>query len=1141
MTSSLLWAVDVYGRVYSLSTAGGRWERSKDKVLELKKLGAVKQCCWGIGCDNQLYLNVNPSDVAIRFQEETYENQRWNPLEGFTDTLLPTDRWPWTDEAGLNPQPLHSFQLPSESWEWEGDWFVHDETCGRPSTGTGGWEYAVDFPTSFSKDKKWNSCVRRRRWLRNRRYKAFGSWSKIPLDRGRPPPQPFIDISCGGHLMGNNSEKRLYLWAVSQQGRVWFRSGIEHLKPEGCHWEEMAGPGEVAQVSCGPGDLLWAVLWDGQLLVRRGISSERPKGSSWTVVEPPKKNLGAAHVSVGMYVVWAVTKDNKVWFRRGVNSHNPCGSGWINISGEMLMVSVGPNDQVWGVGSEDRTIYFRKGVTASQVTGSGWTPVLAQWDSSRPPDGQPSHDFSGEMTDSSQGSVLGLADSPAGPESPPPKATIPKITSDSFISALVSDRECTIKPAGGAPPTTLPTDALPEEGASTGDEEVPLTPSEAPSPKTPGVDPWSNVDLEEEAKGRRPAGPEGAAPQQASVATFPLDLPEGEERPPWAWVSGGGCVLTSDTRIGWLESPEDKTSSLPLSMTPAHATAEKKKEATDELTFEKSVSVTKGQLRWWRDWLPHQWEHAGLALEQAQSEPTRREDFLYLYYTENNEKKFLCIPISEVTALVPKFKESLYCFAVYTSERTRQRWPLLLSTHTHQDLQQWLSLLGESCCLSRGIVGRPSEQALWAVTSKGDIMVHEPPPNLEAPTPNPACDNMFWYQVPGHLHTVECNSLAVVWGIGYDGTAWVYTGHGEASAEADSKDQQHLQVDVRSMFIYENQRWNPVTGYRDKGLPLDRHMWSDVSGLRECTKASTKPPSPQWTWVTDWAIDYSAPEGADKEGWQYAADFTAAYTGNKTLKDFVRRRRWVRKCKIELPSPWVEVPPIPLSDITILPCLAKSSMEQVPLWAISERGDVLCRLGVTRDNPAGNSWLHVGTDQPFRSISIGGGHQVWAIARDNSVFYRGSVSAQNPAGDCWYHIPSPPKQDLKQLSVGRTSVYAVDMNGNLWYRQGVTPSYPQGTVWELISNNVSKVTVGPLDQVWIIAERVPGCPSEGAGVVCHRAGVQPMLPKGQSWEFGIGGWQHLSVRGNSQEPPRAPARSPQPPRAQKQVNGNIVA
>lgn len=27
-------------------------------------------------------------------------------------------------------------------------------------------------------------------------------------------------------------------------------------------------------------------------------------------------------------------------------------------------------------------------------------------------------------------------------------------------------------------------------------------------------------------------------------------------------------------------------------------------------------------------------------------------------------------------------------------------------------------------------------------------------------------------------------------------------------------------------------------------------MWSDASGLQECTKLNTKPPSPQWTWVS---------------------------------------------------------------------------------------------------------------------------------------------------------------------------------------------------------------------------------------------------------------------------------------------------
>lgn len=41
-------------------------------------------------------------------------------------------------------------------------------------------------------------------------------------------------------------------------------------------------------------------------------------------------------------------------------------------------------------------------------------------------------------------------------------------------------------------------------------------------------------------------------------------------------------------------------------------------------------------------------------------------------------------------------------------------------------------------------------------------------------------------------------------------------------------------------------------------------------------------------------------------------------------------------------------------------------------------------------------------------------------------------------------------------------------------------------------------------QVWIIADGVSGFPTETPGVVCHRLGVGPMKPKGQSWDYGIG-------------------------------------
>ncbi|KAM6964116.1 tectonin beta-propeller repeat-containing protein 1 isoform 3-T3 [Tautogolabrus adspersus] len=1045
-----------------------------------------------------------------------------------------------------------------------------------------GWNYAIDFPATYTKDKKWNSCVRRRRWLRYRRYKAMDTWAKIPTQQ-TTLPDPFSDISCGGWEINEEPRGRLSLWAVSLQGKVWFREGICHHNPEGSSWEEVPLPGEVVQISCGPGDLVWAVLWEGQLIVREGIGRDCPKGTSWAVVDSPSPDVGAIHAAVGVNVLWALTKDNKVWFRRGVNSHNPCGSGWISMVGEMIMINVGLNDQVLAISYEDRAVCFRQGVTSSELSGKTWRAINV------PRDGDRSHSsasasslqsagcyFCGEVqvqtassdveSDADKASTDGanclvtstspesFVDAPSDQHTETPKPRIPKVTSDSFISELVSDRETgkISKDGGSAAPAVLEEETISEDGEVKAPSDalaVSLSQSGAP------LDPqWSNVDLEE-AQGQQ--AQTGAVLDSAdtsslsSVATYNLAMedPYGtDEHPLWAWVSGGGCSVDSHSQLNWFNSSMNASllvqsvQSMSLSITPAQTAAwkrqifeqlnERTKREMDnfrhyEQAIEQSVWIKKGTMQWWRDWKPYKWMDVHFALEQFSGPEGDKDGILFIYYNFYEEKKYLHAFINEVTILVPILNDYKHTFAIYTPEWTKQRWPIRVAAATELEMHDWLALLSVSCCDSRGIQGPPSKQAIWSITCKGDIFVSEPSPALEAtPYPTP-CDQMFWRQVGGHLRMIECNSVGIVWGIGFDHTAWIYTGGyggGFFQGLASSTDNIYTQVDVKSVYIYENHRWNPVTGYTNRGLPTDRYMWSDASGLHECTKTNTKPPSPQWTWVSDWAIDYSVSGGTDREGWQYAADFPASYHGYKTMKDFVRRRRWARKCKLTTTGPWQEIPPIPLSDVTILPCAAQSSVDVVPLWAISNKGDVLCRLGVTALTPAGSSWLHVGTDQPFKSVSIGAASQVWAIARDGSAFYRGSVSSQNPAGDSWYHIPSPSKQKLKQVSVGRTSVYTVDENSNLWYRQGVTPSYPQGSSWEHISNNVRKVSVGPLDQVWIIADKVQGSRSLSCGTVCHRLGVQLMEPKGQSWDYGIGGgWDHITVRGNSMEPPRLPS------------------
>lgn len=53
-------------------------------------------------------------------------------------------------------------------------------------------------------------------------------------------------------------------------------------------------------------------------------------------------------------------------------------------------------------------------------------------------------------------------------------------------------------------------------------------------------------------------------------------------------------------------------------------------------------------------------------------------------------------------------------------------------------------------------------------------------------------------------------------------------------------------------------------------------------------------------------------------------------------------------------GPWLEVAPIALSDVSIIPEGADvdGRGHHIALWAVSDKGDVLCRLGVSELNPA---------------------------------------------------------------------------------------------------------------------------------------------------------------------------------------------
>lgn len=111
---------------------------------------------------------------------------------------------------------------------------------------------------------------------------------------------------------------------------------------------------------------------------------------------------------------------------------------------------------------------------------------------------------------------------------------------------------------------------------------------------------------------------------------------------------------------------------------------------------------------------------------------------------------------------------------------------------------------------------------------------------------------MFWRQIGGHLKKLESSKNGIVWGIGYDNTAWLYTnGCGGSFLRSLNSNQNEINpmTDTQTYFIYENQRWNPLSGYTAHGLPTDRHMWSDASGKQKRSKENSKLISSHWQWV----------------------------------------------------------------------------------------------------------------------------------------------------------------------------------------------------------------------------------------------------------------------------------------------------
>lgn len=89
------------------------------------------------------------------------------------------------------------------------------------------------------------------------------------------------------------------------------------------------------------------------------------------------------------------------------------------------------------------------------------------------------------------------------------------------------------------------------------------------------------------------------------------------------------------------------------------------------------------------------------------------------------------------------------------------------------------------------------------------------------------------------------------------------------------------------------------------------------------------------------------PGGVDRDGWQYAVDFPATYHAHKNFTDYVRRRRWYRRCAVATTGPFQELGHTKLLDVS----LERVEEGLVAVWGLAVGGQAMVRMGVSQNCP----------------------------------------------------------------------------------------------------------------------------------------------------------------------------------------------
>lgn len=1230
--SSSLFALDYRGRVHQLSTDGGHWKELLYQSIDFKRISSCQHTLWAVGADNQIYAYFYGSDAPIRREVETYENQRWNPIGGFCNKLLPTDRHGFSSKDGLEERTFNSFSLPSLGWTWEDDWHVSTggDDGSSSSSSPADWQYAVDFPATYYPDRFFSACVRRRRWCRHQRYVAVRAWSSVPAD-DEMRDDPVVDLSVGGQDLAGSDPGSVLVWVVTANGLLYVRHGVKGRMPTGLGWRQVTTPactGHVCHVSCSDSGLVWLLCWDGSALVRTGVNRQQPQGDVWCSVQPPS-GVELRQLSVGSDGVWALASDGRVFFRKDVQSQGMSssqllctGSAWLEMFSSMKLLSVGLNNQVFGIGT-DRQVYMRANVSSVELTGRDWRAITAPAAKhpgvrAAPANSSPSEHssdkgatsdvsavesdiagfeprlYSSGQDDATQfPGVFGVCDGVSRPvnhhfidlaaggcsvaanhklswfDQPPSPAPSCELWHQQLLQSLQS-RSISMLPfkdyeAAVERGTWLKSDKCHWMSISSGPTVRALLELEVHGPGKQNVESacisiytHGNCRLRlsvNEVTCVMNISPSSRLPTMCVFSLLrhqrPLLVRFSDEATLLDWmqsisdacdrlrsvpdmIGGPGCLWACNSRGDVFCASQQPTDSEKSLLETVDCMRGGNYILADNLSCDGSV------VRFLEHGFP---VGSRLVITYRRPETSKRFSVNFQAGCSNADctDTNVSIPLTKPDIIFhfnPRFAEKVVVMNASlgpdgwgNEQRLTSSSSILNELTGDIDIicqQDYFKVLCAGECVLFDHRADAARISHVVIRGEVDILLMTYQPKQLATLPR----NLYWRHVPGHLSRVESGAGGQVWGLGFDGNPWLYMAR-TVNSETGAK---YQITDVRSYYTYENQRWNPVSGFTKRGLPTDRPSWSDKSGLVECLKEWVTPPSSQWHWISDWMVDYSSSDEVDDNGWQYAVDFPASYHGYRGIQDFVRRRRWVRKCQLLCDSPWRQAANLRLQDISL-------SMELlgncVAVWAVTLDGQLVHALspchppssatpssasvadisGVHADfEPGSLCWSSVSTDQPVRAVSCGTAGSVWVLTESGSARVRFGVNRTSPTGTGWVHVAPPVGCSLSRVSVGFRSVWSIDSLHRLYVRCEVSSVCPEGTAWRHVASDVWHVSCSsPSDEdnhVWIACRS--SCSPEGGGVdnvVTQRVGVCDESPSGSHWHHTVmGNWTYISCR-----------------------------